>query len=300
MHEHVKRLAAACGVAGFAIVATSCGGSTTQTVTAPSTESRCTSTLAVPGPLTAAGGQMPAQLATARDCVWTARSTASWLSVEPASGQGDATLTLAAPLNPAGRSRSGTIEINAQPFTVTQSPSPCDFSLSPTAATAQHQGGRILIRLTTLDGCSWTSSSSDRWLRVVSGSGGESSATLEVAVDSNTGAERSGVITIASLLFVVSQAAGPNDRSECRFSLEPGGVTIPAAGGTGSFRLSTMAACAWGALSNQPWIVLSSQNGAGSSEVSYRVEPNPSPASRSGTITVGTRRHVVQQLGNRP
>jgi hypothetical protein len=289
------------GVAWLIVTVSACGGSTTQSVTAPTPDTRCASTLTVPGPLAAAGAQVPAQLVTARDCAWSAQSTVPWLSVEPASGQGDATLTLSAPMNPAGRSRSGTVEINAQPFTVTQSPSPCDFNLSPTAASAQHQGGRILIRLTTLDGCTWTSSSSHPWLRVVSGSGGDSSATLEVAVDSNTGAERSAVLTVADLLFVVTQAAGPNDRSECRFSLEPGGATIPAAGGTGSFRMSTMPSCAWGAVSSQPWIVvLSSQNGSGSSEIQYRVEPNLSSATRSGIITVGTRRHVVQQLGNRP
>lgn len=254
--------------------------------------------LAVPASMPAAGARVTAHLAAARDCTWSAQTDATWLHIAPASGQGEATLTLAAAENPTGRSRSATINVNEQPFTVTQDGAPCWFQVVPADLSIGHQGGRASIQLSTLEGCSWTTQSSQSWLRVVTGSGGEASATIDLAVDSNTGPERSALLNVATLLLAVNQNAAPNDRTQCRFSLDPGARLIPAAGGGGSFSLSTLPGCAWGAASSQPWItIVSSANVIGSSDIHYRVDPNPSPSTRSGAISAGTRRHVVQQEG---
>ena len=257
--------------------------------------------LALPPSLASGAAQTPVQLSTARDCTWAAQSQAPWLHVEPASGQGDATLVLSTAANPQGRSRSGTLDISSQPFAAIQDGAPCHFALSPTSVAVPHFGGRVQVHLTTLEGCPWTTSSSQPWLRVVVRSGGETSATLELAVDSNAGPERSALLGVAGLLLAVTQEAGPNDRSECGFSIGPGSALLPAAGGAGSFGVSTRAGCAWGASSNQSWlVVVSSINGTGPGTVHYRVDPNPLSSARSAAISVGTRRHVVTQEGLRP
>ena len=275
-----------------------CGGSTEQNFVNPSAAGRCQMSLALAAPLPAAGARVTALLSTTRDCAWTAQVSDSWLQVEPTSGQGEATLTLTAAENPLGRTRSTSINVNGQPLAVMQEASPCRFQVMPLSIPVGHQGGRAGVQLSTLDGCSWTTQSSQPWLRVVSGSGGNASGTIELAVDSNTGAERSGLLNVATLLAVVNQNAAPNDRTRCQFSLDPGARLIPAAGGGGSFSVSTLPGCSWGAASNQPWItIVSSANMTGSGDVHYRVDANASPAVRSGAITAGTRRHVVQQEG---
>jgi hypothetical protein len=275
-----------------------CGGSTEQNFVNPSAAGRCQMSLALAGPLPAAGARVTALLSTTRDCAWTAQSSEAWLRLEPTSGQGEATLTLIATENPMGRTRSATLNVSGQPFTVTQDAAPCRFQVMPPSMAVGHQGGRASIQLTTLDGCSWTTQSSQPWLRVVSGSGGEASGTIELAVDSNIGSERSGLLTVATLLVVVNQNAAPNDRTRCQFSLDPGARLIPAAGGSGSFSVSTLPGCSWGAASNQPWVtIVSSANMTGPGDVHYRVDANASTAVRSGAITAGTRRHVVQQEG---
>jgi hypothetical protein len=251
--------------------------------------------LSVPPSMPAAETQTTALLSAERDCTWSARTGATWLTVAPTTGQGTATLTVAAAENPQGRVRSAAIEINQQQFTVVQAGQPCRYEVTPAAVAVPHQGGRVAIRLTTLDGCSWTTQSSASWLRVVVGSGGDTGATLDVAVDSNSGPERSAVLTVATATVSVNQAAGPDDRSECQYSVDPGAATLPAAGGAASFRVSTQSQCAWGAVGNQPWIVVVSANGMGPGEVRYRVDANTSTSNRSGVITVGTRRHVVVQ-----
>lgn len=246
----------------------------------------------------AAGVSLTARLAATRDCTWTVRASEPWLAVEPTSGQGDAILTLIVAENPTGRTRTATVSVNEQAFAVTQEAAPCSFQVMPSSISMAHQGGRTSIQLSTLEGCSWTTQSSQPWLRVTSGSGGDASGAIEVAVDSNTGAERSGQLHVATLIVVVNQNPAPNDRTQCRFSLDPGARLIPAAGGTGAFSVSTLPPCAWSAASNQPWItIVSSPNMIGPGDVHYRVDANASPAVRSGVITAGTRRHVVQQEG---
>jgi hypothetical protein len=283
----------------FAAATLACGGSTEQQVTSPDGITRCQMNLAPPPPVAAAGAQFTAALSTTRDCTWTASAAASWLTVAPASGQGDATLTVTVGENPQGRNRSTTININNQQFTVTQNGQPCRFDVAPANIDIPHQGGRLTVNVTTLEGCSWTTQSSQAWLRVVSGSGGDASGAIELTVDSNAGDERAAVLTVAGATVVVNQDAAPG-RASCQYSIGPGAQSFTAAGGTGTFKVSTLSNCAWGASSNQPWItVLSARNGSGPTDVQYRVDPNTSASSRSGAITVGTRRHVVQQQGAR-
>lgn len=61
--------------------------------------------------------------ATATSCGWFAVSGAGWLSVVPASGTGDGTVTVSYAAN-TGIGRSGTVTIGGQTVTVTQAPAP--------------------------------------------------------------------------------------------------------------------------------------------------------------------------------
>ena len=275
-----------------------CGGSTQQDVIVPSGDGRCQMSLTMTGPLPAAGGQTTGQLSAPRECVWSGQSTADWLQFDPMSGQGAGTLTFTAGANPLGRSRAASITVNEHQFSVAQEASPCRFEVSPSTLAMGHRGGRTTLHVTTLEGCVWTAQGSQPWVRVAMGGSGESSSSVEVAVDSNPGPERSGTIVVGPLIVVVNQQAGPDDRTECRFSVHPGSHILPSTGGQASFNVSTLPACSWHAASSQPWIVvLSVTNPIGSSEVHYRVEPNTSTSVRSGVITAGTRRHIVQQEG---
>jgi hypothetical protein len=280
----------------FVAATGACGGSTEQELVTPTAGDRCQMSLSVPATVPSAGAQVVVPFTAARDCVWSARPTAPWLDVQPVVGQGSTALTLTVGENPLGRQRSASLDINGQSFAVLQEAAPCWFQVQPAEVAVPHQGGRATVQLSTREGCAWTTSSSQPWLRVVTGSGGESSGALELAVDANTGAERSALLSVATLLVEVSQQANPNDRSSCRFSLGPGSRVIAAAGGTGSFTVSVQAGCAWTVASSQPWVtIVSSLNPIGPGEVVYRVDPNPLPTTRSAAIAAGPRRHVVTQ-----
>jgi hypothetical protein len=280
---------------GAATVA--CGGSTQQEVLSPPTAIRCPIGFVTPQ-FPAAGAQVSVQLTATRDCAWAVQGVPDWLRIEPTAGQGNGTLTIVATPNPLGRNRTTTLDISGQSFTVVQEGVPCRFEARPSTIEVGHQGGRVSLQLTTLEGCTWTTQSSQPWLRVIRPSGGDTSSTIELAIDSNQAAERSAVLTIATLVVAVNQDAGPGDNSACRFSIGPGSHLIPAAGGTNSFVVATRPGCAWTVSSNRPWIrILTTFNPIGPDTVRYEVDPNPSTASRSGIISAGTRRHVVTQEG---
>ncbi|MBK7707378.1 MAG: S8 family serine peptidase [Acidobacteria bacterium] len=82
----------------------------------------------------------------------------------------------------------------------------------------------------------------------------------------------------------------------CSFTINSSSQNFPAAGGNGSFNVTTASGCGWTAQSNSGWLTTSS-TGSGNGAVNYVVAPNASPSQRIGTITAGGQTHTVTQAG---
>ena len=91
-----------------------CGSTTVTEVAGPTGADRCQSSMAGVPSFPATGGSSQAAVTAPRECQWTASSQASWLRVVPASGQGDAMLTVTAEANPNASQRSGGVALNAR------------------------------------------------------------------------------------------------------------------------------------------------------------------------------------------
>ena len=70
--------------------------------------------------------------------------------------------------------------------------------------------------------------------------------------------------------------------------------TIAAAGGVGSFGVTTSTGCPWTATTSSAWIHITAGGGTSSGTVSYTVDANIG-AARTGRITAGGQTHVVSQ-----
>jgi hypothetical protein len=81
----------------------------------------------------------------------------------------------------------------------------------------------------------------------------------------------------------------------CTFSLDPTSQNVPAAGGSGRFRVSTAGACSWSASKSVPWIDIGQGTGTGTGDVTFTVQANTAATSRSGVITVGGQAFTVSQ-----
>jgi hypothetical protein len=222
-------------------------------------------------------------------CFWTAASNAAWITVTSgSSGTGSGTVNYSVAAN-TGAARSGTITIAGQTFTVNQG-SGCTFSISPANQSFTASAGTGSVSVTAGSGCFWTATSNDAWITVTSGSSGTGSGTVNYSVAANTGAARSGTITIAGQTFTVNQAAPP-----CSYSINPTSANVVAGGGTGSVSVTAGTGCAWTAVSNAAWItVTSGSSGSGNGTVNYSVAANTG-AARMGTVTIATQTFTVNQ-----
>jgi hypothetical protein len=238
-------------------------------------------------PTSAAGSATVALTASSSSCPWSATSNASWLTIASAtSGSGSATITYAWTKND-GATRTGTLTIGDQTFTVTQAG--CAFSLSATSASVPASGGAGSVNVTS-SGCAWTASSPVSWVTITSGASGTANGTVQYNVAPNGGPSRTTTLTIATKSFTVTQTGG------CSFSASANGANATAAGGTGSFVVTASdQACPWQATSTAPWLTLTSPaSGTGSTTVTYSVAANPGDV-RSGSIEVGGLTFTVQQ-----
>jgi len=86
---------------------------------------------------------------------------------------------------------------------------PCTYSISPTGQTFTASAGSGTIRVTAGANCSWTAVSNKSWIAIVTpsnGNGGPGSGSVSYTVSKNqTGAKRTGTITVAGRTFTVTQ-----------------------------------------------------------------------------------------------
>jgi hypothetical protein len=109
-----------------------------------------------------------------------------------ASGTGNGAVTFTAD-SFGGSSRTGTLTIAGQTFTVNQVR--CTIALAPETQAAPSLGGPFSVALTTQTGCQWTASSNAVWLTMTNGSSGVGSKTVTYLVALNPGAARTGRLT---------------------------------------------------------------------------------------------------------
>ena len=143
--------------------------------------------------------------------------------------------------------------------------------------------------MTSNTGCAWTVASNAPWITVTSGASGSGNGPVTFALAANTGANRSGTLTIAGHTFTVNQANG------CSYSIQATSQSIASGGGPGSSAVTSGSGCAWTATSNAPWItVTSGATGSGNGNVTFGIAPNPG-AERSGTLTIAGQTFTVNQ-----
>ena len=83
----------------------------------------------------------------------------------------------------------------------------CTYSISPPSASYAAGGGASSVSVTAPTGCSWTAISNDGWITITGGSPGPGSGSVTYSVVANSGAARTGTMTIAGQTFTVNQEA---------------------------------------------------------------------------------------------
>jgi hypothetical protein len=246
----------------------------------------------------ASGGDGTVSVADALGCVWTASSSASWITIlSGASGSVAGTVSYTVASNTSIRVRTGTMTIAGQTFTVDQAASPnCIFALSPASINLPAKGGSKTVKVNSYGiPCDWSAASNDPFITITKGGSGTGKGKVYYSVPGNTNTTAlSGTMTIAGQIFTVNQAPGG-----CTFKLSPKSRKLKAAGGSAVIKVKpNFSDCAWTAVSNDSFITITDgSSGLGNGTVSYMVATNINTTGLTGSITIGGETFTIIQAG---
>lgn len=91
----------------------------------------------------------------------------------------------------------------------------CTFTLSSTGQSFSSAGGTGTVNVNTSSGCGWTATSNSNFISITAGATGTGPGSVSYSVAANSGAGRSGTLTIAGQTFTVNQGVAA-----------PGGLAI--------------------------------------------------------------------------
>ena len=310
-------IAMTAGLVALLLFVSGCGSSSETSVAAPSP--RCgisitNNTSTIP----AAGGNGSLTVNVERECSWSARAEAPWITLSGAEGQGAATVSYTVAPNPIGTPRRGGIVVGEQRAEVAQEAAACRFGVSPSSLEVGAGGGEISFSLTTAEGCTWSARSNDAWIANPAPAGGQGSGTVRLTVAGNGGASRHGTVTIGGVTVGVTQVAlgvpppapappgppSPNPPApgppapppSCGVAISPANTTAVASGEQVATTVSAPGGCTWTAKGNAAWLtVVEGETGSGNGTVRVAVAANTSGALRTGTVTIGGQTFTVRQ-----
>ncbi len=223
---------------------------------------------------------------TTAGCGWTASvnqaAGQSWLAVTTAaSGVGNGTVGFALSPNTTGNLRQATLTVAGRTFIVSQDAN-CGVTLPTSVVSVAAVAGSGSAGVTTNPlGCVFNATSNADWLVIT----GKTSSAVSYSFTANSGAARTGSLSIGDKLYTVNQAAAP---VSCAAYFTPVTHSASYAGGVYNVTVSTGNDCRWAATTSTSWITLDAAtvSGVRRGAVSYSLATNTTTQARTGTIQV--------------
>ena len=107
-----------------------------------------------------------------------------------------------------------------------------------------------------------------------------------------------GFFAVASCGSAVETVTAPG-QTRCELDVTAQAAAFPAAGGSGTLRISTNRECTWTVQSDAAWLTLTAPvSGQGAASVQYSVATNPDPPTRTAVIRVDDRQLPISQEGS--
>ena len=226
----------------------------------------------------AAGGTFTFAVNTQPGCRWSAYTTDYYFLSSSSSGIGSGIVQYSVTVSSSSTTRTGTIRVGGQIFTVTQPPLVCSYSISQTSATVPATGGNGTFTINAPDGCPWSASSSDYFISM--DQYGRGTSVIRYTVSTNNGADRTGKIIVNGLEFTITQP-GLN----CTFSVSPTIVSVDRLEHYGTINVTTQPGCFWSTSGGfNSWVTLENHSGTGSGTINYRIYANQYSANRTEII----------------
>ena len=220
---------------------------------------------------------------------WTIGSSAEWLVVTPASGNGDATLTLTAEANTFNETRTAEITAstkdNTAVLTVTQQAPEYYLNVTPKEIYCDTEGGEYVIQVSS--NIEWMVSTPQWITSSVSQGSNDATVTLTVAVvDGDIGVMREAQVFFGNLVTFDKVHVVQTTEPVLNIEVSPASLDYVCTGETHTLTVTTEDA--WTASASADWVSLSQTEGQGDAEVSVTVGENPEYISRQAVVTFVT------------
>ncbi|MFN0140176.1 MAG: BACON domain-containing protein [Pyrinomonadaceae bacterium] len=163
----------------------------------------------------------------------------------------------------------------------------CVTSLQLSENVFEWEGGEGSFSVLAPSNCNWTASSSSPWLSLLTGQSGTGNGTVTYFVAKNGSYDlREANISVDMLTHRVRQSR--KAQLHCILSFNPANPTIPAIGGNGTINVMGSDKCAWQAVSDSPWLTItSSPFGRGNGSITFSVATNFGAQTRQAAISFG-------------
>ena len=235
-------------------------------------------------------------------CVWSVTTTSSWIfftGITNSSGTNGVTYAVGA--NRIPQTRTGTVAVANQIFTLTQSAAPCiyDVHIPGSALTNRLHGyggstGLVTVEVTSgQQNCDWFVINTNTWISIIANPSGNGTGTFTYDVAPNPNAlSRGGYLKVWNESFYVLQNLAP-----CNASFTPTSATTGADPVTNNVLVTLAGGCAWDVTNTNSWItVLPLTNNVGSGNFTYMTAGNVASTGRTGTVSVlGTNFFTIRQ-----
>ena len=213
---------------------------------------------------------------------WTAVSNSPWITVTPAAGVSNGSVSYTVAAYGGVVSRTGSLTIAGKTFSITQTGA--DVNLAPKSVDKAYSSDIVQIQVTALGTTVWSVTPQNPWISVIDDGNGFGDSTVTLAISTNPSfADRTGTVSIGTATFTIKQAGTPNPVLD----LLPREATADPIGAYGNVAVLATPDAPWTAESLDPWVVVSSgASGAGNGNIQYVVSANPNLTPRIGRVRV--------------
>jgi hypothetical protein len=198
---------------------------------------------------------------------------------------------------------SGVVAVNAAqsgnmwvavPVTLTVvNPPPCNYSITPPSGSVASSGGSGSFSVSAGSLCAWTATTDSPASVTINSGSGPGAGTVSYTVTANPGTDpRVAHITVGGQTHTITQFG-----STCSFSINPGSLSVTAAGGIATVNVtSSLAGCPW-SVTNPNGLTASPTSGTGSGSVSVTIPANTGTNTIYPGITIAGQPFSVTQAG---
>ena len=213
---------------------------------------------------------------------WSAKPNVDWITVTPAEGRSVGTVTYTVAAYNGVVSRTGSITIAGQTFSITQTG--VDVNIEPKRTKVGADADMIQVAVTALAATKWEVTTEASWISILDKEQGYGDYDVTLVVNANPSfVQRTGTVSIGTATLTVVQ----DGKETANLAIDPENATASASGAYANIAVYATPDAPWTAQSLTSWLTISQgQEGAGNGNIKYVISPNPTLSEREGKIKI--------------